>query len=175
MRSTYRTCSGRDDVETYTTPVRSSGWQIENRTPLPSSGGSGRRLKVHSSRFSEKNAEHFCKKKQRSPNTHGDLAGDDACRRFETCHATPARIRIAARIISRKFEAGPASDISAERRGYCIAHCGLWWCAGPADHPAPRQKRNDWDHHHPDGSAADMRRGIERDLASAIGGVVAEF
>jgi len=54
----------------------------------------------------------------------------------------PARIKTAARTTSRKFDAGPASDISAARRGYCAAHCGLYGAdAQPIIHPPSKKDR----------------------------------
>ena len=96
-------------------------------TPLPSSGGTGRRLKKNNKRFSEKNILANDAITEYAPPS---CAATICVNVIESgAYSTPNKIpiRITKAEIRRriKFAAGPASDINAERFGYISDHSTL--------------------------------------------------
>ena len=144
---------------------------------LPSSGGKGMRLKTKRSRLSEKENAGESRGEQRGAMASSgcdDMCGADLSRQFKP---TPRDTKTD-EASSDKHEqevrgwTGHCHDSGAARMTVCPGR--IIGSAGPADHPAAEHVGDDRNDDHAKGFSFYVRRGIERYLASAISGVVAE-
>ncbi len=96
------------------------------RTPLPSRGGSGIRLKTQSSRFSVKTTLKSVATVSKRPAWVAVVRWSNVidAGASKTPAAKPSRIATPAISTRRRFEAGPARDIQAARRGCAYAQAG---------------------------------------------------